>query len=103
MQYYKYKNNVNSNKPDGFIFARDSGIQRYIQVYFFQLNIPTLIANTSRAGTKTRKSEHFLMFGLFQYGSPIIVKSEPNTLNSRGIVSESSRQLKLMTSLTSYT
>ncbi len=36
-------------------------------------------------------------------GSPSIVKSEPNTLNSRGIVSDSSRQLKLMTSLSSYT
>ena len=85
MQYYKYKNNVNSNKPDEFIFARDSGIQRYIQVYFFQLNIPTLIANTSRAGTKTRKSEHFLMFGLFQYGSPSWTRTSDIVINSHAL------------------
>lgn len=31
--------------------------------------ILTLKANTSSCGIKTRKSEHFVMFGLLQYGS----------------------------------
>ena len=29
----------------------------------------TLITNTSRSGIKTRKSEHFPVFGLLQYGA----------------------------------